>query len=719
MNVNISSLNNLGDETFEKMVKSLLIYVIGPGVTPFSKGKDGAREAIYSGEANYPSNFERWKGNWIFQVKFSDINNGIDKARNQIKYLINEELKKLEDYGYIESQKCDNYIYITNVPFSGVSKKGLHDYIEIKKKDFKIKNFDYWDGEKIISFLSSAVNVKESFFPLEGIKYLNHEEVKRVEKIYVKPQQYDRIKDSLVNDKITCIVGQPHIGKTTSSVFLANEIYQKKNLNSMLLIPIIDNVNCLPQITNSVIIFDDLFGETNFESIGKKSKLISHLIKLNNYIIITSRNYIFEEARIEKQLSEYIKHTDTILIQEGSYPSQQLSQILQNHLNLKKDNNILSVTTIDTVQVYKERIINELRFPHNIEVFVDKLSNNTITKKTIGELINSSKKIETVVLSWLKNLNEEEINLLIIISLCGMIDLDDLSSFSENFWTYTSNIINDFIENNDKLLSLIDNELKFRHPSFRNTCYQYLKNQNKESIVQIVIFALTSSETSYKFKYKLKHIFQEIIYDLDVETIITILQSKNINRYILEIIWSSFIKRDMKLAFSTYCDIDKKKKWSLQFISFISSKDYLKKNTIHDFIEYLFSIRNNENKRMVDKIIFYFSFGVREKLDSIIDKIDETLMDQLILKISLLYSKCTIDPVNIIPKLLSYSDHPFSKVRYKVYAALNSLGYRTKLSLFDEFHKMLEFETNKKNINKLNKILSKLGNVDYKIKLQN
>ena len=145
--IDFDDLNKLKASQFEKLIKTLLLEVIGKGVTPFSHGKDGAREATFQGKSDYPSKAENWDGHWIFQVKFSDVTLGIDKARDQIKYSINGELKKLEDYGYLSSNKCDNYIYITNVPFSGTAKIGLHDYIAKKRQSYKIKNFDYWDSE--------------------------------------------------------------------------------------------------------------------------------------------------------------------------------------------------------------------------------------------------------------------------------------------------------------------------------------------------------------------------------------------------------------------------------------------------------------------------------------------------------------------------------------------------------------------------------------------
>jgi hypothetical protein len=47
------NLDGLGADTFEDMVVSLSLGVIGPGVTAFGAGPDGGREATYRGPINW------------------------------------------------------------------------------------------------------------------------------------------------------------------------------------------------------------------------------------------------------------------------------------------------------------------------------------------------------------------------------------------------------------------------------------------------------------------------------------------------------------------------------------------------------------------------------------------------------------------------------------------------------------------------------------------
>lgn len=160
------NLNALGDEEFERMCQGLLQQVIGPGVSIFGTGKDGAREATYEGKAPYPSDKDSWDGKWIFQVKFHDTDHiGIDKARKQIIPDLKKELEKItKKYKY----KCDNYIFITNVSLTPVFQTGIKDKIDnevIPLYNDEIK-IDVWGAEEVSRFLDEHTGIRTSYSQL-------------------------------------------------------------------------------------------------------------------------------------------------------------------------------------------------------------------------------------------------------------------------------------------------------------------------------------------------------------------------------------------------------------------------------------------------------------------------------------------------------------------------------------------------------------------------
>ncbi len=158
------NLNSLGSAEFEKLTQSLLKAVIGDGTITFGAGKDGGREATFSGAAPYPSPSEPWSGSWIFQAKFHDTNLiGVDKARKEVIQELNSELEKItEKYKH----RCDNYILITNVPLTGVAGTGNIDVIENSVKTkyrTAVPNIHIWSGDDVDKLLEKYSNIRTAY----------------------------------------------------------------------------------------------------------------------------------------------------------------------------------------------------------------------------------------------------------------------------------------------------------------------------------------------------------------------------------------------------------------------------------------------------------------------------------------------------------------------------------------------------------------------------
>ncbi|MEU7589870.1 hypothetical protein AB0A95_26660 [Micromonospora sp. NPDC049230] len=158
------NLNALGSIEFERLAQALLKGVIGNGTVTFGAGRDGAREATFTGSAPYPSKTNRWSGEWVFQAKFHDTDLlGMDKARRQVLADLNVELDKI-----IEKYKipCDNFILITNVPLTPAFKTGTMDKIKndiLPRYRSKIRNVAIWGADDLNAFLEIYDGVRNSF----------------------------------------------------------------------------------------------------------------------------------------------------------------------------------------------------------------------------------------------------------------------------------------------------------------------------------------------------------------------------------------------------------------------------------------------------------------------------------------------------------------------------------------------------------------------------
>ena len=68
-------LNELSSGEFENVVSSICEEILGTGTFIFSEGKDGGRDAKFTGRANYfPSKALPWEGKFIIQAKHTRKN---------------------------------------------------------------------------------------------------------------------------------------------------------------------------------------------------------------------------------------------------------------------------------------------------------------------------------------------------------------------------------------------------------------------------------------------------------------------------------------------------------------------------------------------------------------------------------------------------------------------------------------------------------------------
>ena len=702
--IDYDDLNKLKASQFEKLIKTLLIEVIGKGVTPFSQGQDGAREATFKGSSDYPSRIENWDGNWIFQVKFSDTTLGIDKARNKIKYSIRGELKKLEDYGYLSSNQCDNYIYITNVPFSGTAQKGLHDYIAKKRESYAIDNFDYWDSEKVLALLNTHPVVRETFFPTDGIDMLSGKELNEVKNYFVEPSCYDELKSKLLNKKMLSIIGQPHVGKSSLAIYLAGDIIKGESFSNVYVIPLIDSINTIPKLKGGVIIFDDLFGDINYEGIGRKTKIINSLSK-NNHIIITSREHIYRDAEKKSETCSF--SDDLIINQEGAYSNDQLITILENHLRRNFPKTSSNLSAYNFIIDNNNYVINQLRYPHNIHILTEIVDESTRTKKALVEKINNAKKIEGVVQSWTKSQNLINQNILLALSIGRIYEINTLNSICQIQWGYSNETILNCLLENDRMLNSNKTSVRFIHPSYKSAVINYYRSNNESLIVELIITLITNPQGNWK-----KLIDRSLVYSLfetlNAEQLSSLLLSEYLSRNYLEMAWLNLIQLDKNEAISLIVSIKEQStvESSRHSNSILSTKDFMKDKEIFKLVNYLLT-RRSESK-VIEHLIVHFSYRLGDKTWRIISPlVVEGSSRDLKLRIKLLGVIGSKNPDDVLEQLTLELNSTFVSTRSTVYTALNMLSTKSgNEKVIDIFNDALKMEKSKSNLLKIKNIMN-------------
>ena len=123
-------LYNLNDEDFESLSVLICEQILGAGTIVFSSGKDGGRDAKFTGKADiFPSKSKPWDGKFIIQAKHT-TNPVASCSDSKFKTILKKELPKL---GELKKQsKIDFYLVFTNRKLSGLQDPKIEDLIDEK-----------------------------------------------------------------------------------------------------------------------------------------------------------------------------------------------------------------------------------------------------------------------------------------------------------------------------------------------------------------------------------------------------------------------------------------------------------------------------------------------------------------------------------------------------------------------------------------------------------
>lgn len=121
-------LYNLNDEDFEKLSALICEQILGTGTIVFSSGKDGGRDAKFTGKAdNFPSKSEPWDGRFIIQAKHT-TKPVASCSDSKFKTILKDELPKLRELK--KQSKIDFYLVFTNRKLSGLQDPKIENLID-------------------------------------------------------------------------------------------------------------------------------------------------------------------------------------------------------------------------------------------------------------------------------------------------------------------------------------------------------------------------------------------------------------------------------------------------------------------------------------------------------------------------------------------------------------------------------------------------------------
>lgn len=161
-------LYDLNANDFEDLVTLLCERILGIGTINFSRGKDGGRDAIFSGRANrFPSESEPWEGKFVIQAKHTGKVNA-SCSDSEFKKILEDEVDK-KVLKFQDNGKVDFYLLFTNRKLSGLKDEKISDFLDIElgipNRIFGEERIQLWLRE--FPDIARTLNLNRLFLPIQ------------------------------------------------------------------------------------------------------------------------------------------------------------------------------------------------------------------------------------------------------------------------------------------------------------------------------------------------------------------------------------------------------------------------------------------------------------------------------------------------------------------------------------------------------------------------
>lgn len=261
----------------------------------------------------------------FIDYKYGDGNSSIFGLMDRLytKKLKNANYTDLNPNNKLFQFKSESEYFIADVDL--INKRAYSNRSILTSPNLVIISVDSQTSNKDLAFIQKVSQDDERY--------------KRIDELFVEPNEYHEILKTIENHNIVFIVGDPGIGKTYSAVKILKEYYEKgyepiwfsgldkeeRETQSKVL------TQFYPA-SGQIVYFEDPFGRTTFERrdglLQIFTPLIDKLSQLDCKVIITSRTEIFEKFTNESLLESEILNLKTELnLRNPSYNHDSLCKI--------------------------------------------------------------------------------------------------------------------------------------------------------------------------------------------------------------------------------------------------------------------------------------------------------------------------------------------------------------------------------------------------------
>jgi hypothetical protein len=387
-------IGEIGWHNFERLVKTLLRRVIGPGVTSFGGSKDDGRDASFTGMASYPNAQTSWAGYWVFQVKYVDLEDrgGGTAARSALKSAFRKEIQTICG----RHHRADNYVLVTDVPLTSSSRTELHN---LALGAGFTKNFATVDGNEVCEWLDIYPELRRSFPQLLGLADLNqivHVDIYNRSKaffeqwaprlaLFVETDAYVKARSVLSSHRFLVLDGPPEVGKSMIAAALAFlyasegvEVYDVRSPDQL--------YTPLNKQSRQLFVADDAIGSIDLDP-GKADAWARDLAGIvrsldkDHFLIWTARHYILEEALAASRLGETLDRfpgEHEVVVEVGDLDPLEKAEMLYNHAKHAK----LGRLARDSIRETAAALVRSANFtPERIRQLIEHLKLTTFRNK--------------------------------------------------------------------------------------------------------------------------------------------------------------------------------------------------------------------------------------------------------------------------------------------------------------------------------------------------
>lgn len=337
------NLHQLGWYSFQQLAITVAKEVFGQTVGTFLPSNDGGRDGCFTGTW-VKSKHESVEGTYVFQCKFTNKVNRRLKSSDIDDELV--KVKKLVDKGV-----CDFYILFTN---NGVSGR-TEDSLAKRFADIGVKHFKIYDNEWIVQTIRENNRLRIMVPRVYGLGDLSQildarvydqgkellASLKDEFAKFVITSSYKRAAKAINQHGFVLLIGGPASGKTTiasSLAMAAMDLWKSMTMKLRNADEVVQHWN--PDEPGQFFWIDDAFGVTRYESslVQRWNLAMPHvkaMIKKNVRIIMTSRDYIYEEARKDLKVGAFpLLNESMVVIDVLKLTDDEKRQILYNHIKM-------------------------------------------------------------------------------------------------------------------------------------------------------------------------------------------------------------------------------------------------------------------------------------------------------------------------------------------------------------------------------------------------